>query len=180
MCGRGARSRLAVTKLTHLNFCILHLYSSGIYLTKSVHNFTNRLRTETCIYNVLLWLQWGSKLTAHAQYAVTMAVYGVAMKLNQKNSCAWEQSRHQRIPASLILKDDGQWLTQYHSLPLDFLRSFGVLVSGLVSTPQLKNTNWHCGILIISPCDLKLCRNTCCNWSSAAGVTAAPTYLQYM
>ena len=58
MCGRGARSRLAVTKLTHLNFCILHLYSSGIYLTKSVHNFTNRLRTETCIYNVLLWLQW--------------------------------------------------------------------------------------------------------------------------
>ena len=49
-----------------------------------------------------------SLLTAHAQYAVTMAVDGVAMKLNQKNSCAWEQSRHQRIPASLILKDDGQ------------------------------------------------------------------------
>lgn len=54
--GRGARSRLVVTKLTHLNFCILHLQSSRIeisYLTKFV--YTNRLiRIETCIYNVLL------------------------------------------------------------------------------------------------------------------------------
>ena len=36
--------------------------------------------------------------TAHAQYTVTMDVYGVAMKRNQKNSCACAKPRHQRIP----------------------------------------------------------------------------------